>query len=143
MKGQAMKRFFCLPALMALTAASAPPVIVETAISDWSYLPPLSLRGYDHLNLKMMAKLHEIASKGQCKVPGYSNGKLDLRLSFAVQYAPNGALQRVVLPKLNCAEAESVLGGTVLEMLQGGDYKPTGANPDGWYQGDLSFSYSD
>jgi len=139
-----MKRFLCLPALMALTAASATPVIVETAISNWSYLPPLSLRGYDHLNLKMMAKLHELASQGQCKLPGtYDSGKLDLRLSFAVQYAPNGALQRIVLPKLNCPEAESVLGGTVLEMLQGGDYKPTGANPDGWYQGDLSFSYAD
>jgi hypothetical protein len=34
-----------------------------------------------------------------------------------------------------------VLGGAVLEMLQGGDYRPTGKNPDGWYQGDLSFSY--
>ena len=139
-----MKRFLCLPALVALTAATAPPVIVETAVSDWSYLSSLSSRGYDHLNMKMMAKLHEIASHGQCKLPGtYDSGKLDLRLSFAVQYAPGGALQRVVLPKLNCPEAESVLGGTVLEMLKGGDYRPTGKNPDGWYQGDLSFSYAD
>lgn len=137
-----MKHFLYLPALMALTAATAPPVIVETAVSDWSFLPSLSSRGYDHLNLKMMAKLQEIASKGQCKLPGgYDRGKLDLRVSFAAQYAPNGALQRIVIPKLNCPEAESVLGGAVLEMLQGGDYRPTGKNPDGWYQGDLSFSY--
>ncbi len=138
-----MKRFLFLPGLMALTAASPAPVTVETAISDWSYLPPLSVHGYDHLNVKMMAKLHDLASHGQCRLPGYSDGKLDLRLSFAVQYAPSGALQRIVLPKLNCPEAESVVGGTLLEMLQAGDYRPTGANEDGWYQGDLSFTYSD
>ncbi len=137
-----MKRFLFLPLLVALTAASAPPVIVETAATDWSFLPSLSSRGYDHLNLKMMAKLQEIASQGKCKLPGYDSGKLDLRVSFAAQYAPNGTLQRLVIPSLNCPEAESVLGGAVLEMLQGGDYRPTGKNPDGWYQGDLSFSYS-
>ncbi|HEX8842940.1 MAG TPA: hypothetical protein VF757_11670 [Sphingomicrobium sp.] len=138
-----MKRFLCLAALLGLTAASPAPVTVETATGDWSYLPSLSVRGYDHLNLKMMAKLHEIASHGQCTLPGYSEGKLDLRLSFAVQYDPKGTLQRVVLPKLNCPEAESVVGGTVLEMLQGGDYRPTGANEDGWYKGDLSFTFAD
>lgn len=138
-----MKQILCLPLLVSLTAASAPPVIVETAVSDWSFLPTLSSRGYDHLNMRMMAKLHEIASRGECKLPGYEKGKLDLRLSFAVQYALDGTLQRIVLPKLNCPEAESVLGGTVLEMMQGGDYKPTGKNPDGWYQGNLSFSFND
>lgn len=138
-----MKPFLCLPLLVALTAASAPPVIVETAVPDWNFLPSLSSRGYDHLNLKMMAKLQEIASQDKCKLPGYDNGKLDLRVSFAAQYAPNGALQRIVIPRLNCPEAESVLGGAVLEMLQGGDYRPTGKNPDGWYQGDLSFTYAD
>jgi hypothetical protein len=137
-----MKRFFALPLLLALTAASAPPVSVEAADSDWSYLPRLSHRGYEHLNTKMMARLHEIASQNQCRLPGEFLGKrLDLRLSFAAQYDPDGTLRKIVIPKLNCPEAEGIIGGALLEMMKGGDYRPTGKNPDGWYRGNLTFGF--
>jgi hypothetical protein len=26
-------------------------------------------------------------------------------------------------------------------MMQGGDYRPTGKNPDGWYQGSFTFGF--
>jgi hypothetical protein len=51
-------------------------------------------------------------------------------------------LARVILPKLDCPEAESVAGGTVLEMIQAGDYAPTGKSVNGWYQGTLGFSFA-
>ena len=35
------------------------------------------------------------------------------------------------------------IGGALLEMMRGGDYKPTGKNLDGWYRGEFSFSYID
>jgi hypothetical protein len=136
-----MKRYLALPLLMALVAASAPPVTVEAATGDWSQLPQLSNRGYDHLNTKMMVKLHEIASQRQCQLPGYLGNRLDLRISFAAHFDPDGTLRRIVIPKLNCPEAESVIGGALLEMMKGGDYRPTGKNPDGWYQGKLTFGF--
>jgi hypothetical protein len=136
-----MKSCLALPLFAALVAASAPPVAVEAVTGDWSALPQLSNRGYDHLNTKMMARLHEIASQGQCRLPGYLGNRLDLRISFAAQFDADGTLRKILIPKLNCPEAEGIVGGALLEMMQGGDYRPTGKNPDGWYQGKLTFGF--
>jgi len=123
-----------------MPAAAA--VTVETAAGDWSKLPQLTQRGYEHLNEKMQAKLYEIAESKQCPAFGLKEGRLDLSVTFAVQYAPDGSLARVVMPKLDCAEAESVVGGTLLEMLRAGDYAPTAKSPAGWYKGGLGFSFT-
>jgi hypothetical protein len=88
-----------------------------------------------------MVRLHEIASGGQCRLPGYLGNRLDLRLSFAAQFDPDGTLRHVLIPKLDCPEAEGIVGGALLEMMQGGDYRPTGKNPDGWYQGSFTFGF--
>ena len=74
---------------------------------------------------------------------GRMKKELNLSLSFAAQFQPDGTLNRVVLPKLNCPEGEGVIGGAILEMMKGGDYRPTGKNLDGWYRGQFSFSYID
>jgi hypothetical protein len=128
------------PLMLALTTASASPVIVETAGGDWSRLPNLQVLGSDHLHTKVMVRLHQIASQGQCSLPGYSAGRLDLRISFAAQYDQGGSLQRIVLPKLNCPEAEGIIGGALLDMMRGGDYGRTGKGADGWYRGQFAFS---
>ena len=130
-----------LSLLLAATAGSPSPVVVAAADGDWSKLPRLEARGYDHLNSDFMVRLHQIASQGQCRLPGYSGNRLDLRLSFAAEFDPGGSLSRIVIPKLNCPEAEGLIGGALLEMMAGGDYRPTGKNPAGWYRGQFSFSY--
>lgn len=137
-----MRSLYMLSLLLA--AASVPAaagVTVETASGDWSKLPRLSQRGYDHLSEKMQAKLYEIAASKKCPSFVLNYDRLDFRTSFAVQYGPDGSLSRIVLPKLDCPEAEGVVGGTLLEMLQAGDYAPTGKSPAGWYQGGLGFSF--
>ena len=139
-----MKHLLGLALLLAPAAAAA--VSVETANGDWSQLPALHHRGYDHLSTKMMQKLFEISSEGKCVLPGRSGRlkkELHLSLSFAAHYEPDGTLTRVILPKLNCPEGEGVIGGALLEMMRAGDYKPTGKNLDGWYRGQFSFSYID
>jgi hypothetical protein len=134
----------CLLALSLLlsTAAAPPPVRVDTAQSDWSFLPPLKHRGYDHLTPVRMHKIYELASSNRCDLPGESFRRIDLKISFAAQFDRSGKLVRLVLPRLNCPEGEGVLGGALLEMIEKGDYKPTGANPEGWYRGNLSFGYA-
>jgi hypothetical protein len=139
-----MKMVRLSKAALLLAAISVPAfaVTVETANGDWSTLPNLSQRGYDHLNEKMQAKLFEIAQSRHCPSFVLKQGRLDFSLTFATQYAPDGSLQRIVLPQLNCAEAESIVGGAVLEMVQGGDYSPNGKSPAGWYKGGLAFSFA-
>jgi len=137
-----MSRLFLLALLTA--AASVPAtagVMVATATGDWSNLPQLSQRGYNHLDEKMQAKLFEIAQSNTCPSFVLQRGRLDFHVTFATQYAANKALQAVLLPKLDCREAESVLGGALLEMVQKGDYVPSGNSDSGWYQGALTLSF--
>lgn len=126
--------FFSVPAVAGVT--------VESATGDWSKVPQLSQRGYQHLNEKMEAKLYEIASSGRCPSFTLNHDRLDFRISFATQYVADGSLTRIVLPQLSCADAEAVIGGALLEMLQGGDYAPSGKSPNGWYQGALGFTFA-
>lgn len=136
-----MRYVLAAPLFLALLGASAPQVTVISSDGNWSRLPELSNQGYDHLNTKMMVKLHEIAMSRQCELPGMVGDKLDLRLSFAVQYDAGGALKTIVIPRYNCPEAEGVIGGALLEMMQGGDYRPSGKSPDGWYRGNFGFAF--
>ena len=137
-----IRRWFLAGLALATASPGAATVAVESATGDWSKLPHLKQLGYAHLGEKMQAKLFEIAQSGRCPSLQLQQGRLDLRITFATQYASDGSLSRLILPKLDCAEAEGVLGGTVLEMLQGGDYAPGGKSAAGWYEGELGFSFT-
>jgi len=137
-----MNRFCTLSLILATLSAQAGAVTVESANGDWSKLPQLSQRGYAHLDEKMQAKLFEIAESHQCPSFALNQGRLDFRMSFAAHYAADGSLERLILPKLDCAEAESVAGGALLEMMQAGDFAPSGQSRNGWYQGGLGFSFA-
>jgi hypothetical protein len=136
-----MKRLAFAPVLLILSSASMAEPVVQTAAGDWTRLPQLSQRGYDHLDINVMSRLYRIASERKCALPGYSHTGLDLNLSFAVQYNPDGSLGRIILPKLDCPEAEGLLGYAIIKMINAGDYKATGENPEGWYQSELTFNY--
>jgi len=137
-----MNLLFSIYLALGLMAGSPAPVAVGTVSGDWSRLPSLQTRGYGHLDSKVMARLHQIAGEGQCRLPGYDGRDLTLRLSFAAKFDPGGTLQRIVFQPLNCPEAEGIIGGALIAMMQGGDYRPTGKNPEGWYRGQFAFSYS-
>ena len=137
-----MKYLLALPAAFALVAAAAPQPEVYVADGNWNQLPSLRQLGSDHLSGNAMQKLFQIARNRECKLPGYDSAGLNLNVSFAAQYNPDGSLKQLVLPKLNCAEGEGVIAGAVLQMLQNGDYKRVGQSPDGWYQGNFGFAYS-
>lgn len=137
-----MKFAFVLALPLATATAASAAVHVETASGDWKNLPQLSQRGYNHLAEKAQAKLFEIAESKTCSSFLLSQGRLDFRTGFAVQYDSAGTLTRLVLPTMGCPAAESVAGGAILGMLQAGDYAPTGRSSTGWYQGNLGFSFA-
>jgi hypothetical protein len=138
-----MKRLVLIPLLLAasVAVASEPLPKVETATGDWSELPRLESRGYSKLNSNAMQRIWEIAKERKCRIPGYVTGKLDMHVNFAIQYDPSGKLSRVVLPPLDCPEAEGIIAGAVIEMVKGGDFRRKGESPEGWYQGDLFFGF--
>jgi hypothetical protein len=137
-----MAHFLVLPLAVSLMAATASPVRVETAHGDWSDLPRLDQGPYDHLNSVMMAKLYEITSERRCRLPGFVANRLDFGVSFAAQFDRDGTVRRIIIPDYGCPEAEAVIGGALLEMIRGRDYRPTGKNPNGWYRGSFSFGFA-
>jgi hypothetical protein len=137
-----MKRMLTFILAVSAAGAASANVTVESATGDWKNLPQLSQNGYAHLNEKMQAKLFEIAESNSCPSFVLKQGRLDFRMGFAVQYDSTGAPAHLLLPKLDCPAAEGVAAGALLEMLQGGDYSPTGKSSTGWYQGTLGFSFT-
>ena len=133
-----MKRFLALALLLGSVPASA--ATVEVANGNWSYLPLMKQRGLVQMSSEAITRIHQIVAEGECTLPGQSKRKLDMTVSFAAHFNPDGTLNRVVLKRLGCPEAEGILGGAVLELVKRGEYKPTGVNTEGWYRGELSFS---
>jgi hypothetical protein len=138
MEGE-MKYLLAAPLFFALVAASAPNLNVIAATGDWSQLPPIRENGTDHQSKNLMLALDAIATKHECALPGFKGDRFDFNMSFAAQFDPDGTPRQIIIPKLNCPKAEAVIGGTLKEMILGGDFKPTGQSPGGWYRGDLSF----
>ena len=127
-----------LSSLHAPALAASPSVAVANA--NWSFLPNMKQRSSYHLSNVAIARVHEIAREGKCVIPGAQGSLLEMDLSFAAHFNPDGSVDRIVMQKLGCQEAEGILGGILLKMVQGGDYKPDGSNQDGWYRGTLSFT---
>ena len=133
-----MKRLLAIALLLApVPAVSA--TRVEVADGDWGHLPLMRQRGVDHLNDEALARINEIVHDKLCTFPGQFGETYDVRVPFAAHFAADGTLDRLVMQRLNCPEAEGLVGGILLEMIKGGDYRPDGSNPDGWYRGELSF----
>ncbi|HEY0445820.1 MAG TPA: hypothetical protein VGD19_05135 [Allosphingosinicella sp.] len=135
-----MKRLLALALLVG--AAAAPAATVETATGDWSNLPLLKHRGFEGISSRAVARIHEVVATGECTLPGQTKRKLDLTVPFAVHFQPDGTLDRVIMPKMNCAPVEAIMGRVLLDLVESGEYRPTGENQEGWYRSEISFSSS-
>ena len=139
-----MKRILAVALLLTslpAPALSAPPS-VEVASANWNFLPLMKQKSNDHLSNKAIVRIHEIAKEGQCTSVSLRRGLLDFDMSFAAHFNPDGSLNRLVMPRLGCPEAEGILGGVLLKMIQSGEYRPDGSNEEGWYRGHLNFTVS-
>ena len=134
-----MKRII-LAAALVLGALPATAATVETAEGNWSNLPKMKLQSRRMLDPRMVGQIHFLVSSGQCTMEGQNKRRMDMTIPFAAQFSSDGTLNRVVLKKMGCAEAESIVGGQLVEMIEEGIWKPTGENSEGWYRGEISFS---
>ena len=139
-----MKRFHVLALLLASVSpgpAIAAPT-VEVADGNWSWLPQLKQRSNAELSNIAISQIREIAQTQKCGALVTKKEAVEIDMSFAAHFAPDGTATRIVMPRLNCPEVESILGGVLSEMVEKGDYRPDGSNVDGWYRGKLSFTIS-
>lgn len=132
-----MMRITALALLLVSVPAGA--ATVEVADGNWSYLPQLQKRGSFHLSPEAITTIHAVAMTGECNLPGKNGNELDLTVPFAAHFNADGSLNRIVMKRLGCPKVEGVLGGVLIDMIKSGEYRPTGANQDGWYQSDVSF----
>mgnify|MGYP003579400078 CR=1 FL=1 len=135
-----MRRLIALALLLGSAAASA--ATVEVATGDWNGLPAMKARGSESISSMAIANIHDVIRNGQCTLPGQSKRKVDLTIPFAAQFAPNGTLNRVILPNMQCQRIEAIMGRVLLDLIESGEYQPTGENPEGWYRSEISFSSS-
>ena len=138
-----MMKIFIAPMLLALAAASPASPTVQIANGDWSELPLLDQVSYSHTSSALMTKLYEIGKQQKCRLPGLVGNHIDMTVSFAAQFEPDGKLSRLLVQPLNCPQAESWLGGTLVQAIEKGDFRPNPNNPNdhGWYRGQFSFYY--
>jgi hypothetical protein len=128
--------------LVATAAVPATAQSLQSAEGDWSSVPRLKFSDVQLLGVDTIVHLQKLVTSGQCQLPGVSRRKVDMTVPFLVRFAPSGKVQDVVVRKLGCPRAESILASAILELVKAGTFKGTGENMTGWYQSELSFSYS-
>ena len=131
-----MKHLFAL-GLAALMAAPAQGSPVSVAGGDWSNSPAARTAGLHRVSTDVIEQI-EAAAVGECKLPGQSKRHVRLSIPFLIQFSPSGAVEQVVVQRLNCPAIEQAAGGAILTLAQKGEYKPTGENLEHWYRGEFS-----
>lgn len=112
---------------------------VSVAEGDWSDIPEVLKRGQLRVSTEAVDRIAAVAARGECPVIGDAQ-RIRMSVPFLMEFSQNGALQQVVVWKINCPEVESVVGGTLLQMAKSGEYRPTGENQVGWYRGDFQLT---
>jgi len=127
----------CCAALSASASGAAIPVSV--AGGDWSNIPRVHQAGKMRVSTRVIERIEQ-AAIGECALAGQSKRHVELTLPFMVRFSPAGAVEQIVVRRLDCPAIEHAVGGAVLTMANGGEYRPTGENVAGWYRGDISFT---
>ena len=109
---------------------------LSVAAGDWSNIPLAAKMGQQSFSSYNMAMIDN-ALIGECKLRDkYSDAELNV--PFLIEFAADGSVSQVVVQRLNCPTAESMIGSAVLQLAKQGEYRPTGENQTGWYRGEFS-----
>ena len=133
-----IKRFLLA---LTLTACSIPAAAQQVAVGDgdWSDLPLMIVHDEKTIPVKTVEKIRNLVVSGECQIPGVSKRKVDMTVPFIVRFNAKGGVENLVVKKVGCAKAESILASLALGLVWSGNFKPTGENRTGWYRSELSF----
>ena len=131
-----------LAAALLLAAAPAAAQTIETGSGDWSNIPEMRQRDGISIDPDAVAALAEMVDRGECVIAGQRAGSLDMSVSFLVQFAGDGSINRFVIHPFGCARGEGLLGAAVLRMVQNGGFEPAGGRHEGWFRGEVGIAHS-
>jgi hypothetical protein len=136
-----MKAIVAALALAGMAVPSAAQTL-RSAEGDWSGLPALAMNDVGIISGEVPVAMQRLVASGECTLRGVSKRKVDMTVPFLVRFSSDNQVEDVVIRKLGCAKAESILGSAIVKLAQAGALKPTGENTTGWYRSELSFEYS-
>jgi hypothetical protein len=126
-------------AALAAMSTSAVAQRVEVAAGNWAGIPAIAPAKAMPMSDRSMGRIEKLLEAGKC--PRYGDGSpIRLEVPFLLQFDTGGAVQRIVVRRIECPELESVIGGVIASRAKSGYYQPTGANGSGWYRSDFSYS---
>jgi hypothetical protein len=127
--------------LAAALVAIAMPVAaqrVEVADGDWSDFPTLDKSQVVNLGDGAMADIDRLVAAGKCDKIG-SKKRIRMEIPFIAQFSESGAVERVMLQRINCPEVETIAANAALYAAKWGRIKPGNSNPAGWYRGAVNY----
>lgn len=118
-----------------LAAAQAP--VVEVATGDWSSVPWMTNRSFVGIGPEALESIHRSFASGECRLPGQSGKRLNLKLPFLVEFGSDGEVKGLVLRKIDCPSVERILASSLLEQVRSGEYRPPRGGAEGWYRSEV------
>ena len=128
--------FIFAAAMLAVTPTQAQ---VSVATGNWDNIPLATKRGNKAFSAFAMTKV-DAALTSQCRQRERRNQQFDFTVPFLIEFAPDKSVRRVVIQKMDCPQAEALIGGAVLELAKTGEYQPTGENQTNWYRGEFGLT---
>ena len=128
-------------ALLALALAFTEPAAapqLSVATGDWSNIPLAKKKGMQSFTMFAMAEVDN-ALTTKCIKRDRRNQPVDMAVPFLIEFGANRSVKRVVVQKINCPAAETIIGSAVMQLAKNGEFQPTGENDAGWYRGEFAF----
>jgi hypothetical protein len=126
--------------LALLLAAPAAAQTVEAGETRWDQLPPVKKKHRPVDASFLTDWTHNVLRSGECSIPGMTAERFDVSLPYAVYVEPDGTVKRILVSDTGCPGLNTVLGSTVHEWAQKGDFRPTGEPEPLWYRGRIAFA---
>ena len=97
-------------ALASPAATTTAPVSV--AGGDWSNIPYVFQTETMRPSRDTIDRI-EAAAFGECAKPGQSKRRAEVNVPFLIRFSPTGAVEQVVVHRIDCPAIEQVAGGAV------------------------------
>lgn len=134
-----MRKSLLLLGLLAL-AVPATAQTVETGRTNWSKLPRVKKKSRPLDEALLTDWTQRLLATGECKIPRMRPDRFDVDVPYAVLVEPNGTVKRILIAETGCAGLNSLIGSTVYDWAQKGDFGPTGQQQALWYAGRITFA---
>ena len=129
-------------ALLALALAVSEPAEspqLSVATGDWNNIPLASKKGLQGFDMFAMTEVDAVLTS-QCRKRERRNQHVNVAVPFLIEFGADRRVKRVVVQKLDCPAAETIIGSAVMQLAKNGEYQPTGENDAGWYRGEFAIS---